>query len=151
MWHTYELFIQSFDFSTQSIRLHLTDFEKIVLIFELEKVHFKSKKNDWVGVIDRRFTCFAINTNKESNWNSYTTFTFIYEENLQATIRVRSIEKYSLIFFYLYLLIDFNMSTTASSSTEICDGDNLAIILALYWVVSKMLNFRVIRAKTKEI
>jgi hypothetical protein len=32
------------------------------------------------------------------------------------------------------------MSTTASSSTEICDGDNLAIILALYWVVYLIIN-----------
>jgi hypothetical protein len=32
------------------------------------------------------------------------------------------------------------MSTTASSSTEICDGENLAIILALYWVVYLIIN-----------
>ena len=32
------------------------------------------------------------------------------------------------------------MSTTASSSTEVCDGENLAIILALYWVVYLIIN-----------
>jgi hypothetical protein len=31
-------------------------------------------------------------------------------------------------------------TTTASSSTEVCDGDNLAIILALYWVVYLIIN-----------
>ncbi len=31
-------------------------------------------------------------------------------------------------------------TTTQSSSTEICDGDNLAIILALYWVVYLIIN-----------
>jgi hypothetical protein len=32
------------------------------------------------------------------------------------------------------------MSTTQSSSVDICDGDNLAIILALYWVVYLIIN-----------
>ena len=32
------------------------------------------------------------------------------------------------------------MSTTASSSTEVCDGENLAIILALYWVIYLIVN-----------
>lgn len=32
------------------------------------------------------------------------------------------------------------MSTTQSSSTEVCDGENLAIILALYWVVYLIIN-----------
>ena len=31
-------------------------------------------------------------------------------------------------------------STTQSSSTDICDGENLAIILALYWVVYLIIN-----------
>jgi hypothetical protein len=31
-------------------------------------------------------------------------------------------------------------STTQSSATEICDGENLAIILALYWVVFLIIN-----------
>lgn len=31
-------------------------------------------------------------------------------------------------------------STTQSSSTEVCDGENLAIILALYWVVYLIIN-----------
>lgn len=32
------------------------------------------------------------------------------------------------------------MSTTESSSTEVCEGENLAIILALYWVVYLIIN-----------
>ena len=32
------------------------------------------------------------------------------------------------------------MSTTAAASTEVCDGENLAIILALYWVVYLIIN-----------
>lgn len=31
-------------------------------------------------------------------------------------------------------------SSTESSSTEVCDGENLAIILALYWVVYLIIN-----------
>src|SRR5438132_13616237 len=31
-------------------------------------------------------------------------------------------------------------ATTQSSSTEVCDGDNLAIILVLYWVVYLIIN-----------
>ncbi|CAF3395221.1 unnamed protein product [Rotaria sp. Silwood1] len=31
-------------------------------------------------------------------------------------------------------------STTQSSSTEVCDGENLAITLALYWVVYLIIN-----------
>lgn len=32
------------------------------------------------------------------------------------------------------------MSSTAAASTEVCDGENLAIILALYWVVYLIIN-----------
>ncbi len=32
------------------------------------------------------------------------------------------------------------MSSTQATSTEICDGENLAIILALYWVVYLIIN-----------
>ena len=32
------------------------------------------------------------------------------------------------------------MTTTAAASTEVCDGENLAIILALYWVVYLIIN-----------
>jgi len=31
-------------------------------------------------------------------------------------------------------------STTQSTSSDICDGENLAIILALYWVVYLIIN-----------
>lgn len=31
-------------------------------------------------------------------------------------------------------------ATTQSTSTDVCDGDNLAIILALYWVVYLVIN-----------
>ncbi|CAF2917436.1 unnamed protein product [Rotaria sp. Silwood2] len=31
-------------------------------------------------------------------------------------------------------------ATTASTSTEVCDGENLAIILALYWVLYLVIN-----------
>ncbi|CAF1160984.1 unnamed protein product [Rotaria sp. Silwood1] len=31
-------------------------------------------------------------------------------------------------------------TTTASTSTEVCDGENLAIILALYWVLYLIIN-----------
>jgi hypothetical protein len=31
-------------------------------------------------------------------------------------------------------------TTTTASSTEVCDGDNLAIMLALYWVVFLIIN-----------
>jgi len=31
-------------------------------------------------------------------------------------------------------------TTTVSSSTEVCDGENLAIILALYWIVYLIIN-----------
>ncbi|CAF1110979.1 unnamed protein product [Rotaria sordida] len=31
-------------------------------------------------------------------------------------------------------------TTTTSTSTEVCDGENLAIILALYWVVYLIIN-----------
>lgn len=32
------------------------------------------------------------------------------------------------------------MSTTQATSTEVCDGENLAIILALYWVIYLIVN-----------
>ncbi|CAF1580513.1 unnamed protein product, partial [Rotaria magnacalcarata] len=32
------------------------------------------------------------------------------------------------------------MSTTAATATEVCDGENLAIILSLYWVIYLVLN-----------
>lgn len=32
------------------------------------------------------------------------------------------------------------MSTTQATSTEVCDGENLAIILALYWVIYLICN-----------
>ena len=32
------------------------------------------------------------------------------------------------------------MTTTQASSTDVCDGENLAIILALYWVVYLIIN-----------
>jgi fatty acid desaturase len=32
------------------------------------------------------------------------------------------------------------MSSSSSSTTEVCDGDNLAILLALYWVVYLIIN-----------
>lgn len=32
------------------------------------------------------------------------------------------------------------MSTTQAASTEVCQGENLAIILSLYWVVFLLIN-----------
>jgi hypothetical protein len=59
----------------------------MVLMFELEKVHFKAKKkmSDCVGIIDRRFVCFCNQTKKAATGIRNTIFT--YEENLQAKIR----------------------------------------------------------------
>lgn len=31
-------------------------------------------------------------------------------------------------------------ATTSASSTEVCDGENLAIILAIYWIVYLIIN-----------
>ena len=58
---------------------------------------------------------------------------------MQVKIRFVAIGKYYSV-PYLYLLIDFGMSSTDSGSTQICDGDNLAIILALYWLVYLIIN-----------
>jgi hypothetical protein len=38
------------------------------------------------------------------------------------------------------------MSTTQPSSTDVCDGENLAIILALYWVVYLIINAVILAA-----
>lgn len=136
----FKLFAIYFSFhSVKSIAFNIAAKSNVDFLHYL-KCNCKRKCNS-IREFWRRISCFSINIKRTKSDKKYEPLvTKQYEEFCREKTKFVRWQNNSFIHSVLFSFIYFSMSSSGSSTTDVCDGENLAIILSLYWVLYLIIN-----------